>query len=92
MESGWNIWVWLVGVVSRRWVWLVGVGESMGVVSRKWVWVWVESMGMASGCGCKELYRFPHITYPYSSLFCSSIPTFCSFLKMFFCSCSITFW
>ena len=24
MESGWNLWVWLVGVVSRRWVWLVG--------------------------------------------------------------------
>ena len=26
LESGWNIiiWVWLVGVVSRRWVWLVG--------------------------------------------------------------------
>ena len=23
VESGWNIWVWLVGVVSRRWVWLV---------------------------------------------------------------------
>ena len=23
-ESGWNLWVWLVGVVSRRWVWLVG--------------------------------------------------------------------
>ena len=34
----------------------------MGVVSRRWVWV--ESMGMASGCGCKEVYRFPHITYP----------------------------
>ena len=26
MESGWNVWVWLVGVVSRRQVWLVGVG------------------------------------------------------------------
>ena len=26
MESGWNVWVWLVGVVSRRRVWLVGVG------------------------------------------------------------------
>ena len=26
MESGWNVWVWLVGVVIRRWVWLVGVG------------------------------------------------------------------
>ena len=36
---------------------------------------------MSSWCGCKEVYRFPHITYPYSSfvfaLFCSSIPTFC---------------
>ena len=30
----------------------------MGVVSRRWVWV--ESMGVASGCGCKEAYRFPH--------------------------------
>ena len=38
MESGWNVWVWLVGVVSRRmasgshsveWV------ESIGVVSRR---------------------------------------------------------
>ena len=35
MESGWNVWVWIVGVVSRRRVWLVGVG----VVSRRWVWV-----------------------------------------------------
>ena len=26
VESGWNVWVWLMGVVSRRWVWLVGVG------------------------------------------------------------------
>ena len=24
VASGWNLWVWLVGVVSRRWVWLVG--------------------------------------------------------------------
>ena len=24
VESGWNLWVWLVGIVSRRWVWLVG--------------------------------------------------------------------
>ena len=27
----------------------------------------VECMGVASGCGCKEVYRFPHITYLYSS-------------------------
>ena len=24
---------------------------------------------MSSGCGCKEVYIFPHITYPYSSLY-----------------------
>ena len=23
LESGWNLWVWLVGEISRRWVWLV---------------------------------------------------------------------
>ena len=43
----------------------------MGVVSRRWVCV--ESMGVASGCGCKEVYRFPHIIYPYSCI--------CSFLQ-----------
>ena len=32
----------------------------MGVVSRKWMWV--EIMGVASGYGCKKVYRFPHIT------------------------------
>ena len=39
-----------MGVVSRRWVWVMEVGESMSV---------------ASGCSCKEVYKFPHITYPY---------------------------
>ena len=24
VESGWNLLMWLVGVVSRRWLWLVG--------------------------------------------------------------------
>ena len=44
-------------------------------------------MGVATGCGCKEVYRFPHTTYTYSSCICSfysRIPTFCSFKKMFF--------
>ena len=26
---------------------------------------------MSSGCGCKEIYRLPHITYPYSPCTCS---------------------
>ena len=28
----------------------------MGVVSRRWVWV--ETMGVASGCGCKEVIYY----------------------------------
>ena len=31
-------------------------------------------MGVATGCGCKEVYRFPHTTYPYSSCICSFLP------------------
>ena len=27
-------------------------------------------MGVATGCGFKEVYRFPHTTYPYSSCIC----------------------
>ena len=61
----------------------------MGVVIKRWVWL--ECIGVVSGC-CKEVYRFPHITYPYNIIytplvlahFCSSIPTFCSFFKMIF--------
>ena len=44
-------------------------------------------MGVATGCGCKEVYRFPHTTYPYSSCICMfffTAATFCSFKKMFF--------
>ena len=41
-------------------------------------------MGVATGCGCKEVYRYPHtILIPtplVSVLFCSSIPYFL-FLK-----------
>ena len=48
--SGWNLWVWLLGVVARRYI--------------------------------DFLILIP--TPLVSVLFCSSIPTFCSFLKMFF--------
>ena len=40
----------------------------MGVVSR---WMWVESMGVASGCGCKEDFLILLIPTPLVSvLFC----------------------
>ena len=49
--SGWNLWVWLLGVVVRRYIDFL-----------------------------KLLIPTPLV----SVLFCSSIPTFCSFKKMFF--------
>ena len=33
-------------------------------------------MGVATGCGCKEVYRFPHTTPLVSVLFSSSIPIY----------------
>ena len=51
-------------------------------------------MGVATGCGCKEVYRFPHTLIPtplISGFFCSNIPTFCSFLKTFFVLVSVLF-
>ena len=75
MESGWNVWVWLVGAVSRRWVWLVRVSGIYG-------------------CGCKEVYRFHHTTYPYSSCICSFLqqhPYFLFILKMFFVLAPVLF-
>ena len=44
-------------------------------------------MGVTSGYGCKEVYRFPHITYPYSSCISSFLKQHLYFLfifKMFF--------
>ena len=41
-------------------------------------------MGVATGCGCKEVYRFPHTTYPYSVLFYSSTLLFVHKKKMLF--------
>ena len=54
----------------------------------------MESMGVASGCGCKELYRFPHNTYPYSSCiryFLQQHPYFLFIKKKVFRSCLILF-
>ena len=36
----------------------------MDVVIRRWVWL--ECIGVVSGCCCKEVYKFPQITYPLS--------------------------
>ena len=62
-----------------------GCGEQeAGVASGSgWnLWVWLLVVVVRG-----YIYRFLHTTYPYSSCICSflhSIPTFCSFFKMFF--------
>ena len=40
-------------------------------------------MGVASGCGFKEVYRFPHTTYPYSSCICCFLQQHPFFLFIF---------
>ena len=27
------------------------------------LWVWLECIGMVSGCCCKEVYKYPHNNY-----------------------------
>ena len=41
-------------------------------------------MGVATGYGCKEVYRFSHTTYPYSSCFCYFLQQHPYFLFIFF--------
>ena len=43
--------------------------ESMGVDSGWKLWVWLECIGVVSGCCHKEVYRYPHNNYyfPYST-------------------------
>ena len=48
-------------------------------------------VGGIYGCGCKEVYILPHITYPYNYIplvaicsFSQQHPHFCSFKKMSF--------
>ena len=83
--NGLNVWVWLVSVASRMWVWLVGVGGIYGCA--------YQEVSVSSGCVCKEVYRYPHITYPYSSFICSFLQqhfySLFNFLNIFrSCSCS----
>ena len=30
------------------------------------LWVWLECIGVVSGCCCKEVYRYPHNNYYFS--------------------------
>ena len=56
--------------------------------------MWLECIGVVSGCCCKEVYRYLHNNYYLYiptplvlALFGSSIPTSLFIFKMFFRSC-----
>ena len=57
--------------------------------------MWLECIGVVSGCCCKEVYRYPHNNYYFSllhlycisSFFGSSIRTSLFIFEMFFRSC-----
>ena len=54
------------------------------------LWVWLECIGVVSGCCCKEVYRYPHNNYYFSLLHLYTLTLFlaatslllCSFLKI----------
>ena len=69
MESRWNVWVWLVGVAS-------GSGWNL--------WVWVLGVVVRRYILYIDFLILLIPTPLVSVLFCSSIPTFCSFFKMFY--------
>ena len=72
MDDNCGEWLECMGVASGCGEQEAGVGGNYGCG----YWVW-----------CKEVYRFPHTTFPYSSCICSFLqqhPYFLFILKMFF--------
>ena len=54
------------------------------VVVIRW-WVWLECIGVVSGCRCKEVYRYLHITYSYSTC----ISSFFAAASLLLCSLTL---
>ena len=53
------------------------------------LWVWLECIGVVSGCCCKEVYRYPLIitTFPYSTCISSFFLATASLLLCSFFKC-----
>ena len=70
VESGWNVWVWLVGLVSRRW----GVASGSG-----WnLWVWLL------GVVLRRYIDFLTLLLLYLFFFAAASLLFCCHLKNVF--------
>ena len=62
MDDNLGEWVESMGVAS-------GHGEQEAGVASGWnVWVWLQCIGVFSGCCYKQLYRYPHNNYYFSLL------------------------
>ena len=50
------------------------------------LWVWLQCIGVASRCCCKEVYRYPHNNYnfPYSTCIRSFLAAASLLLCLFF--------
>ena len=86
LESGWNLWVWLVGVVSRRWVWLVGGIYGYGYNA----YVWLVGVVVRRYIDILTII----INFPYStciSFFGAAAPYFLFICLNFFRSCVCNF-
>ena len=57
MDDNFGEWVESMGAASGRGY------QEVGVASGWNLWVWLQCIGVASGCCCKEVYRYPHNNY-----------------------------
>ena len=57
MDDNFGEWVESMGVASGRGY------QEVGVASGWNLWVWLQCIGVASRCCCKEIYRYPHNNY-----------------------------
>ena len=60
------------------------------------IWVWLQCIGVASRCCCKEVYRYPHNNYYPTPLvldlfLAAASLLLCSFFKCFFGLVSVIF-
>ena len=68
--------------------------QEVGAASGWNLWVWLQCIGVASGCCCKEVYRYPNNNYLIFTsplvlaLFLAAASLLlCSFFKCSFRSC-----
>ena len=55
------------------------------------LWVWLQCIGVVSGCCCKEVYRYPHNNYKFSLYTPLVLGHFLAAASLLLCSCFYIF-